>query len=261
MPWPRISPTLFVTTLLLLLPALSLAAAPEEPTPAEIVERILELQREIDDLLARLPPDLREEVEKKLAEPPPLKGAEPEPAAAPEPPAAEPPAAEPPAAEPAPSPPPPSRRFGRRRAACNTLEAFDTNGDGTVNALDRYFRYLYLWIDRDGDGGMDKREIVTTFDRKVNEISAGLESFASDRLGHGEIRILEHIELDLRGDGFDSGRTRDDAVLLVDATSLQRGDGPRLLSSSGEPIEGIQPFERGWRLEDAEGNVTRLDCP
>lgn len=244
-------------TLLPLLAALDLAAAPGEPTPAEaeIVERILELRREIDELLAQLPQDLRDEVERKLAE------SEPPPDAELEPPAAEPAVAEPPAAEPKPSPPPPSRRSGHRRPACNTLEVFDTNGDGTVDALDRYWRYLYLWIDRDGDGRLREHEIVTPFDRKVDGIAAGLESFASDRLGFGEIRILERIELDLRGDGFDSGRGRDDAVLLVDASALRRGDGPRLVSSSGEPIEGIQPFARGWRLEDANGDVTRLDCP
>ncbi len=94
----------------------------------------------------------------------------------------------------------------------------------------------------------------------MDEISAGLEAFSSDRMGHGEIRIVEEIELDLRGDGF-SDRSRDDAVLMVDASALQRGDGPRLLSASGEPIEGIRPFARGWRLEDAAGGVTRLDCP
>lgn len=225
------------------------ASAQDAPAPSdeEIVERILKLQREIDALLSRLPPETREEVRRRLAEPPPS------------PPAAPPQSADRDEPEPAPGPPPPPRRtrFGRR-PACNTLDAFDSDGDGTVDARDRYWRYLYLWLDKNRDGKPEKREIVSTFDKKVREIAADLESFESDKAGRGDIRIEERIRLDLKGDGFDSD---DDAVLMVDATALKRGSGPTLLDSAGEEVEGVQPFAPGWRLRDADGQVTRLSCP
>lgn len=247
--------TILFVALLSPLPAL----AQDAPAPSydEIVERILALKGEIDELMALLPPELREDVAEKLAESASEPETVPEPEAAAEP---ETEADQDAANAPAATPPPPRRSSRRVRSTCNTLQAFDTNGDGKVDALDRYWRYLYLWIDRNRDGRLDEREIFSTFRRKVEEIATGLESFESVKSGFGEIRIGEHVVLDLGGDGFAEG-SRDDAVLLVDATALKRGDGPRLTSSTGEPIEGIRPFERGWRLEDASGDVIRLDCP
>lgn len=227
--------------------ALLAGAAPAQDAPDEIVERIRELRREIDELLARLPPELREEVRRSLAEPPPPAVPEAS-AAAPAAPVSPPPPPSPP------SPPPPRRP----RTACNTLTAFDTDGDGKVDARDRYWRYLYLWLDRNGNGRMEEREIVSPFDRKVREIATDLDGFAGAKGLYGEIRRGDYLVLDLRGDGFDG---KDDGVLLVDAGALARGDGPRLLSAEGEEIAGVQPFQRGWRLRDADGTVTRLTCP
>lgn len=129
-----------------------------------------------------------------------------------------------------------------------------------MDARDRYWRYLYLWLDRNGNGAMEEREIVPPFDRKVREIAADLDGFVGAKGLFGEIRIDERLVLDLKGDGFQAG-SHDDAVLLVDASALRRGDGPDLLSADDVPIEGIQPFAHGWRLRDASGAVTRLTCP
>ncbi len=254
--------------LLLLLTFFALVPAAAQETPpseAALIERILELRRQIDELMAQLPPDVRRALEERLAQPaeevaPTVEASPPSPpeASAPPPPPPEPEAV---AETPSPSPPPPPPRWRRNRISCNTLEAFDTNGDGTVNALDRYWRYLYLWVDRNGNSRMDKREVVSTFDEKVQEIAADLDAFVGRKGLFGEIRIHDRLVLDLRGNGFDTGRDRDDAVLLVDATALGRRDGPRLLSADGEEIEGVQPFQRGWRIRDTDGSVTRLTCP
>lgn len=232
-----------------------------------VVERILELQRELDELLESLPPELREAVEKRLDTPrspapppssPPSSRSLSPPAppvtdpSPPPPPEVAPPPAEPPAA-------PPRRRFGRR--ICNTLRPFDTDGDGVVNARDRHWRHLYLWIDKNGDGVEDKREIVSPYDEKIEEIDADLATFEAAKKSWGEIRVTEHIMLDLRGDGFGTGNGRDDAVLLVDASSLARGDGPQILDAQGEPLEGLQAFAPGWRLRQENGEIVRLDCP
>ncbi len=232
---------------LLVLGCLAAAVRGEPPAPEEIVERILELRREINALMAQLPPELREEVCKQLAE---LDAAPPADATT----VTAPPAA----AAPVPEPP----RRVRKQPACNTLVVFDTNQDGRVDSSDRYWRHLNLWIDRNGDGRVEEREISSPFDRGVREIEVDLAGFERTKDRYGAIRIGEHLVLDLRGDGFDKGpRRSDDGVLLVDATTLARASGPRILSASGEVVEGIQPFVAGWRIEEANGRVTVISCP
>ncbi len=225
-----------------LLCLLAPATASQEPTPeqAALLAEIRELRHRLDELLAKLPPHLRE----RLAEERAVHTAE----------AAEPPAVEPPAVEPPPPPPPPRRR---RRRSCNTLLAFDENGDGKVDVADRYWRYLYLWIDRNGNGQVEERETLIPFDRKVRHISVDLETFEKTK-GIGEIHLGETVTLDLKGDGFGGD---DDAVLVVDATALGRRGGPRLLDAEGRVLEGIVTFRRGLALRDAAGGVVALDCP
>ena len=147
-----------------------------------------------------------------------------------------------------------------QRAPCNTLRPFDENGDGRISSADRYWRYLYLWADKNGDRQVQEREVESAYDRKVREIAVSLETFVRIKGGLGEARIEDRVILDLRGDGFGQGARRDDAVLVVDATALSRGNGPRLLSPGGEALEGYQPFRPGLRL-DASGSSTELNCP
>ncbi len=282
---------------LCLSPAAWAQGSGDAASPEEIVERILELQRQIDELLAALPPEVRDEVRRRLAEPatepavadtePVVAEATPEPAApepaAPEPAAPEPAAPEPAAPEPAaPEPAAPAasepaitaeapatpssdgipklleRRS--RRPPCTTLLALDENGDGKVSSADRYWRYVYLWTDRNGDGRLQEREVESAYDRKVREIAVSLETFIRAKGNLGEIRVEDQIVLDLRGDGFSQRSRGDDGVLVVDADALARGDGPRLLAAGGEPLAGYQAFRAGLRLEVA-GVVTELSCP
>jgi hypothetical protein len=230
----------FLTVLLCLLVPY---AAAQEPTPAEstpaeaaLMAEILELQRRLDELLAQLPPHLRERLAAEASEM----------ASAP------PPVVAPPAVE-ATSP----RPQRRRRRVCNTLLAFDSNGDGKVDATDRYWRYLYLWTDRNRDGRVEEREIVLPFDKKVREIAVHLETFQKKK-GLGEIRLGENILLDMKGDGFGGA---DDTVLVVDAMALGRRDGPRLVGADGNVLEGYVAFRDGLSLRDAVGTVTELNCP
>ncbi len=277
-----------------------LVAAPgwaqEEPAtqpPEEIVERILELHGQIEQLLAALAPEARDELRRRLAR---LEGAEPgqplpavpapdqiveapppERAPTPAAPAASPTAEADPGAMEAPEsapvtavaaathPPPASEipkliRRRSRRAECNTLRPLDENGDGKISSADRYWRYLYLWTDKNSDSQVQEREVESAYDRRVREIAASLETFIRTKGGLGEIRIEDRVVLDLKGDGFSERARGDDGVLVVDATALRRGDGPRLLGPGGETLDGFQPFRSGLRLE-ASGNVLELSCP
>ena len=250
---------------------------PPKLTTGELIERIIELQHEIDDLKAHLSPQALEQLRTRLAEtqraaptalPPPTGAVAGEttpvvaeaalPAAAANLPAAaiteEVPAAE------APGPLPLLRRRNQR-PACNTLHILDENADGKISSQDRNWRHLYLWTDKNADGQRQEREIESTYDRGVRELSLSLETFIRTKGGLGEMRLDEHIVLDLRGDGFSDRARRDDGILLLDATSIQRGEGPKLLGPEGEVLDGYQPFRPGLRLQSATGQVTSLNCP
>ncbi len=246
-------------------PAQTEPAGGPDPGEEEVIEQILELQRQIDELLATLPPAARAELEKRLDE----RGAVPQhtqataPSPSPEPPAPE-PVALPPALEPAPAAPPepPVRRRLTRGPHCNFLVPLDGNGDGKISALDRYWRHLFLWSDN-GDRTVQEAEVASAYERNVREIAVDLSTFIRKKGTIGEIRIRsaggsETLLLDVRGDGFGGA---DDAVLVVDATRLKRGSGPELLSAAGEPVEGFQPFREGWQLRGAGGEVTVFRCP
>ena len=219
------------------------------PTQDEIVERILTLDREMRSLLEQLPPDVRERVEQRLAE----TGED---------------SSRPLTAEPTTRPEPAPAEVSsetvpvsvRRSPACSALAFFDTDADGKVDSTDRYWRFLDLWLDRDGDGAVDDKEILSTFDRGVREIEVALDGF-KDRKGrfHG-VRAGENIVLDIKGNGFDAGPGGDDAVLVVDAAALSRS-GWTIRTATGVSVEGIEPLRGGWRIEGEDGEVTVLGCP
>lgn len=245
----------------------AVAADPPASNEEQAVERIRALRQEIENLLDGLPPETRERLRRELGLPALPEATEPEakePAATPPAPVPTPPPPAPvpetpaeaptvtPAAEPPPSPP---RR--RRRRECNTLRLFDSNGDGIVNPEDRYWRYLYLWTDRNGDQRIEERETVSPYQRKIEEIDIYLETFEKKK-GIGEIRIREHLIFDIKGDGFGGS---DDALLAVDATALARRNGPQILDADGKAVEGIVLFTQGMGVRDAAGQVTVFNCP
>lgn len=209
-------------------------AQPSSRDPEEIAQRIRELRHEIDTLLSELPPELRAEVERRLAEPER-------------------------APEPVPEPPPPEPPSEPVESGCNHLAPFDTDGDGEVDAVDRYWRYLHLWIDADADGQVAETEIVSAYDRGVKAIAVSLKTFRKGKDAVGEIAVGEEIRLDLGSDGLTAATTR--GVLVVDATRLRRGDGPRLLGPQGEPLEGFQVLRKGLRWQSTSGVETMLLCP
>ncbi len=273
---------------LVLVPA-SQAPAQTQPVGEEaVIERILELRRQIDELLATLPPAARAELGKRLGACPRIRtapseeglgreadpqgrvfgalGAPPDLAPAASPPVALPPSPEPALPEPVvqapPAAEPPLRRRLTRGPHCNFLAPLDGNGDGKISALDRYWRHLFLWSDN-GDRTVQEAEVASAYERNVREIAVDLSTFIRKKGTIGEIRMRsaggsETPLLDVRGDGFGGA---DDAVLVVDATRLKRGSGPELLSAAGEPVEGFQPFREGWQLRADGGEVTVFRCP
>ena len=269
--------------LLLLLPWTSIAIADEtDPPPVltmEQADRLEELRREIETFLEQVPPQLREAVRQRLLAslgpapaPPPAEEPPPEPTPAKSPigvaqkptpppqptvaaPPPEPPATEEPPAEEPPAEEPPRRA---RRERCNTLEVFDENDDGRVTVTDRYWRYLYLWSDANGDGRVIDDEIESAYEAGVREISNHLQTFARKKKGLGEIRRERGLLLfDVRGNGFGGP---DDGALAIDTTALARSNGPQILDAEGQPVEGIQPIRKSWGVRMGD-EVVVFNCP
>ncbi len=188
--------------------------------------------------------------------------------AAPEPLAVEPTAVEPTPAEPPPAPappppepaPPPAKKDPPRRSArCNTLDTLDSNGDGRVSAVDRYWRFLDVWIDR-GDGVLEESEIVSLYDQKVREVGLSLSTFATQKKGLGEIRLDGAVILDLGQDGFGASSRRGDGLLTIDLDGVRSAGGATFFDQDGKELSGRQVIRPGWSVQTEEGLVA-LTCP
>lgn len=193
-------------------------------TPEQIVERIVALRHELDLLLAALPADLRREVDRRLE-------AEAEVAVQPD-------AAAAAGAE---------QQVGvaaTRPLPCSPLAVFDSNGDGGVTALDRYWRHFRLWRD-DDDGVIGDQELTTLYDANVRRLAA------------------RELDPDLPGGLFtvDVGTKRGGrATLVIEADRLARGNELELVTAGGEPLNGWQALSDRSRVRRADGTVVLLSC-
>lgn len=147
------------------------------------------------------------------------------------------------------------------RLVCNSLDVFDENGDGKITGLDRYWRFLYVWVDANRDGQAQEKEVESAYAAGVRELGVRLNVFYRKKGGLGEIRIRESILLDLAGNGFGESRRPDDGVLMVDADALGRGDGPKVIDASGTRVSGRAAFAAGWRFQLADGSELAIRCP
>jgi hypothetical protein len=232
-PTPRRRPSLPLVLLLTLPLAAGLpSAAPAQDDTGdevgaraeEVVERIHRLQEEIETLLRDLSPEVRREVERRLTG---LPGAEPEVAYV----------------EPGPAPAP-------GPAGCAPLGAFDSDGDGLVSARDRYWRYLLLVRDANGDREPQRSEAVDLYEAGVRSLDATLTGFRLAEGGRGRIDVDSRITLDF-GD-----TARPDAWLAVDASRLARGAGPALLPREGDqPLTDLQLLQPGQWLRYEDGRM------
>ena len=153
--------------------------------------------------------------------------------------------------------PPKAPRSGRR---CEFLAALDTNGDGQIDALDRYWRHLFVWRDRNGDGTPQENEIRSAYEAGVRTLTTDADTFTRKKGSLGEIRQRDgEIWLDLRGDGFASDR--EDGVLMFDATALARRGGPGLFSAAGQRLAGMEPVRQGMEIRPDGEPAQRLGCP
>jgi hypothetical protein len=248
--------------------------SPEQPgaSPEELIlQEILALKQRIDSLVEELPPELREEVRRRLMAGYELYGGVEEEEAAPPGGGGE--ARDPGSREASPLPigrealtgrgilgevatelaelGRESRPRPRDPESCNTLWFFDNNQDGELTANDRYWRHFYVWMD-DGDGEVEAAETRSLFDADVRAVDVALKHYRGTSDGSGDIDVGVHVILRLP-DGA--------GALTVDAGKIGRWDGPRLLGPRGEELDGLQPFRSSLALREPDGRVTYLSCP
>ena len=232
-------PALEVARLRQELAALAAAAAAEGSARRELMEELRALRQEIDALLAQLsahasgtePPAERLE---SAASAPDLGSAQPgSPGISSEPAAA------------AGAPPNPT---------CAELAAFDSNEDGVVSGLDRYWRYFRLWVD-DGDGAIEGRELRGLYDAGIQQLTARLGTYrtldgdAGDVLRRGPIRLAP------------LGKVRGEALLAVDADRLAGGGELELQDGSGARLTGVQVLTTEMQVARADRPPASLSCP
>ena len=259
---------------MLLIPSVVEAREPPQATdasdPEVVIEQILELREQLEALLSALPPELREEVERRWQErreaseretpiPPDLSSPSPDVAESVEERDESPETVSEPAVEvvtesvvetlePA-SPSEPE---------CVHLAAFDTNGDGVVSAADKYWRYLRLWTDN-GDGVVDEDlEIESLFELDIREIRVELDYYSQPEDVTGDIELQDAVTL-LLDDS--RGRTPKAATLVVQADRMSRGGEIWLADPSGRVLTGYQPIGPSAFTETEEGTRQPLLCP
>ena len=195
----------------------------------------------MDDLLQALPPEMREEAERRWQERQRQLAAT-APQESPEPIAEE----ETEAVAPAET----------GDAGCG-LRVLDTNADGSISGADRQWRFLRLWFD-DGDGEVSELEIESLYDLGVRQIDTGLGFYVDTDGDSEDIDTGDRIELAAVGIG-NADRRR--GVLVVDADRLARGGLLTLTDAAGAPLSGYQALGPGTLLVDASGNGVPAVCP
>ena len=148
---------------------------------------------------------------------------------------------------------------------CNTLQPFDTDNDQKLTGLDRHWRHFYLWLDRNGDGRMDDRELEPPYEKGVRQISVHLRSFVRGKKKRArELQILDeqYLLLDLDGDGWQGlAPSSNDGALAVNVDAVREAGGPVLQGPDGAALQGIVAFRPGWRFLEADGEATGIRCP
>lgn len=256
--------------------------AAAELSQEEILERILELRAQIEDLLESLPPEMRDEVERRWRE----RSAVEQMALPAEQPAAPAPSEPPAPPETAPAPTPDSEPIAESTElsapesdtpqptepteslaqdaepalappACGGIHLFDTNEDALLSGGDRHWRFLGLWFDGDADGALDETEIEGLFALGVRQIDVALKFYLDDEGATEDIDVEDLVWL--RQVGKNKAKRRSGA-LIIDADRLARDGRLWLVDADGTQLSGFQPLVSDIDLETRDGERLPLLC-
>lgn len=263
-----------LTASLLSAPVVAQSAASEAADPSstddqeEVILQILELKQQIEDLLTALPPEVRQEVERRWRDRlPTTEDLQPESTTGDEGSVTE---TEPvestvevapivdaiPVVEPVPTPSP-SEEIAESQLPCGGFHLFDTNGDGMISGADRQWRFLRLWFDN-GDRNLDETELGSLFELGVRQIDVNLQFYTNEEGDSEDVDAGELIELIQVGTGNSPRRT---GVLVINSDRLARDGVLTLSGSEGGPLSGYQPLDAESFLAGETGARIPLICP
>jgi hypothetical protein len=248
-------------------PALSRAqeGAADDARVEAAARRVLELRRELEAVLAELPPELRARVEARVEElardgdgarstgaapaeavprPSDTQGSSTQADASPEAPRA------------APAPLASAAR-DVTVSLCAGLAALDRDGDAVVSAIDRSWRHLYLWSD-DGDEAIEPEEVRSLFELGVRSLHAASRTYTTDSGFVGDIDVGAALALSIPRGGRRGGFERGE--LVVDNDGLRRAGEPVVERAEGGELSGYQPLRAGYVLRAASGPPVPLPC-
>jgi len=270
--------------------------APSSEDIERIIEQILELREQAETLLETLPPELREEIERRWLElqnppaevvaeeapqeepivetpsepaiPVAAEATDPQPDLPPPPGPDSPPMLEPEpefeptvtseeVSEPAPEGMPEPEPEPEPAKECDSLGPFDTNGDGVISAADRNWRYLRLRADMGGRSA-DMVDLESLYDLEIREIDVNLRFFKMADGATGDIFVDDRVRFELLGKRKSSRRTK---ILFIQASRLARGGALWVVDRSGSLLAGDQPLAPGMALQTAAGKRLPLLCP
>lgn len=252
--------------------AQSNASEAADPPPTddqeEVILQILELKQRIEDLLIALPPEVRQEVERRWRDRlPTTEDLQPETTTTDEDSVTE---TEPmesavevapivdatPVAEPVPAPSP-SEEIAESPPPCGGFHLFDTNGDGVISGADRQWRFFRLWFDN-GDGNLDETELESLFELGVRQIDVNLHFYTNEEGNSEDVDAGELIELIQVGTGKSPRRT---GVLVINSDRLARDGVLNISGSEGDPLSGYQPLDAESFLAGETGDRFPMICP
>ena len=157
---------------------------------------------------------------------------------------------------------PPRRETGdvtgrRVRARCDVLAPLDSDGDGWISGADRWWRYLFLWNDEDRNDVVGESEIVQPFEVGVRRIASRLDRYEGTKELVGDV-FLDGERVVLT---LPERRRRPAGrlTLVLDADRLARRDGP-VLELDGKTSTGYLVVTPGLVLRDQDQEQT-FGCP
>jgi hypothetical protein len=134
-----------------------------------------------------------------------------------------------------------------------SLSVLDDDGDGKLNAWDRIWGSLRVWVDANGDGRQTPAE-VRQASIVLNTLDVPLGAFETHDGVGGDIRTDRVVWLDLGADGFGK---RTAGILSID-TDAARKAGFDIRSSMGEHLTGVKALASGWLIRTPGGRVVTL---
>jgi len=235
----------------------------------EVVQRILDLRRQIEDLLEILPDDVRQEVERRWQESLAAENAGEESLSTTT--SGEAPQTEPElAAEVALEDEPalenlPATAEGasvqedfvtpQQSPPCGGFHLFDSNEDMMISGGDRQWRFLRLWFDDNGNGAIEESEIRSPFELGVRHIDVALRFYVNDQGESEDVDVDDLIWLRM----VSKGQQRSGA-LVVDADRLVKDGRLWLTDASSGRLSGLQPLDPNGLLATREGAIHPLLC-